>query len=404
MTKKRTDLEMELEAMGSQPPQSAPPKTKSSRVTGLSQPRGVPSAWLDRLLTATTDAPVHEGPVAAIQHVLRSAEVLLPGHDLGVVLVREGERVALTASGLGDEVPGDRLFPGRLDEQIISASQGATLHIAADALGDVELGLALRVADVVRMMFRVADAAKKARALETRVQSLRADLTRTERLASVGQIAAQAAHELNNPLSAVVAYGSELKRRAERRGEADESALVARIVEAAERSRTIARDLVAFARPPRGLEAGVSIVDVVERAIAFSSHALGADVEVERAYGEDLPTLYATSSELTQALVNLLSNAAHALPAQDGKVTVTVERREDEVEIAVSDNGHGISPENLPRVFDPFFTTKAEGEGSGLGLPIVVEIAERHGGTVTVESDGASFTTFTIRLPIQASR
>lgn len=404
MTKRRADLDLEPDAAASQPPQSAPPKTKTSRVTGLSQPRALPSAWLDRLLTATTDAPLHDGPVAAIQHVLCAAGALLPGHDLGVVLVRDGVRVALTSEGLGDEVLGDRMFAGRLDEQVISASQGATLHVAADALGELELGLALRVADVVRMLFRVSDGAKRERALESRVRSLRADLTRTERLASVGQIAAQAAHELNNPLSAVVAYGGELHRRAERRGDADESALVARIVEAAERSRTVARDLVAFARPPRGLEAGVSLVDVVERAVTFSAHALGSDVDVERAYGDELPTLYAASSELTQALVNLLSNAAHALPAQDGRVLISVERRGDDVEITVRDNGHGIPQDLLARVFDPFFTTKPEGEGSGLGLAIVAEIVERHGGAVHAESDGATFTTFTLRLPTRASR
>lgn len=401
MTKKRKG-QPEPEPMASQPPQSAPPQTKDSRVSGLAQPRGVPGAWLDRLLAATTDAPIHEGPIAAVQHVLKSAEVLLPGHDLAVVMVRDGERIAVFASGIGESDPGERVFPQRGNEQVISASQGAELHVAADALGELELGLALRLADVVRLMFRVTDAAKKTRALETRVQALRADLTRTERLASVGQIAAQAAHELNNPLSAVLAYGSELKRRATSRGDEDEVKLVGRIMEAADRSRSIARDLVAFARPPRGFEAGVSLVQVVERAVTFSSHVLGSQVTVERSYADDLPTLYATSAELTQALVNLLSNAAHALPRDDGKVSLVVQMAGDFVEILVTDNGHGIAPENLAKIFDPFFTTKAEGEGSGLGLPIVVEIAERHGGSVHVESDGATFTTFTLRLPVQA--
>ncbi len=403
MSDERTRLEAEFDAATSQPPQSAGPKTKTSRVTGLTQPRGVPGEWLDRLLCATADAPLLDGPVAAIQHVLSAAEALMPGHDLGVVFVRDGARVALLASRVGDEVPADRLFPTRQDEQVISASQGATLHVAADALGELELGFALRVADVVRMIFRTSDATRRERALESRVQALRAQLTRTERLASVGQIAAQAAHELNNPLSAVVAYGGELRRRADQRGDGAEAALVARIVEAAERSRTIARDLVAFARPPRGLEAGVSIIDVVERAVAFSAHALGADVEVERSYGRDLPTLYASSSELTQALVNLLSNAAHALPADGGRVSIAVESRGESIELVVRDNGHGIPHALLTRVFEPFFSTKPEGEGSGLGLAIVTEVVEQHGGTVTADSDGATFTVFTIQLPLQRS-
>ncbi|MCC6644327.1 MAG: GHKL domain-containing protein [Polyangiaceae bacterium] len=402
MSTTRKDLDLEpVSGPLTSPPLSTPTAPKTSRVTDLAGGRALPAAWLEELLTALVDAPAHDGLPACVQHVLAAVEPLLPGHELGVATFHDGERVTITPSAVQASVSAERLFPGRADEQILPASQGATLHLAADVIGEVELAFALRIADAVRGLFRAADTARRAASLDARLHALRAELGRAERLASVGRLAAQAAHELNSPLSAVVAYGGELGRRAAARGDAGEAALGGRIVEAAERSLLIARELVVFARPSRGREEGVSLVTVVERAITFSAHVLGG-VEIERHFPPDLPTLRATSSELAQAIVNLLSNAAHALPKVGGKLSLSVEPRDADLALTVSDNGHGISALDLPRVFEPFFTTKPEGEGSGLGLPIVREIVEGHGGSVSVESDGATFTTFTLLFPLDA--
>jgi two-component system NtrC family sensor kinase len=141
-----------------------------------------------------------------------------------------------------------------------------------------------------------------------------------------------------------------------------------------------------------------NINDCFEQAINIAWNELKYKITLERDFGE-LPTVNCYPQQLGQLFLNFLMNAAHAIELH-GKVKVVTRAGDGHVSIAVSDNGCGISAENMGRIFEPFFTTKEVGTGTGLGLAICYEIVQRHGGTIDVESEVGSGTTFTVLLPI----
>jgi two-component system, NtrC family, sensor kinase len=150
---------------------------------------------------------------------------------------------------------------------------------------------------------------------------------------------------------------------------------------------------------PRELSVSRSLDDTLD----LLRHHL-RDVQVEKSIDPDL-RITGFPGQIDQVFMNLITNAAQAMKAADGKagtIRVAANRRDDRVEITVSDDGPGIPPEVLPRIFDPFFTTKDVGQGSGLGLSIVHGIVDRHGGRIQVESRLGEGTTFRISLPARA--
>jgi signal transduction histidine kinase len=123
-------------------------------------------------------------------------------------------------------------------------------------------------------------------------------------------------------------------------------------------------------------------------------------VNVERQFGE-IATITCAPSQINQVFLNLITNAAQALPANGGKITLTTRDEAGGVAVEVADNGKGIAPEVLPKIFDPFFTTKEVGKGTGLGLSISFKIVEQHGGRITVSSEVGKGTKFTLWLPLK---
>jgi signal transduction histidine kinase len=234
----------------------------------------------------------------------------------------------------------------------------------------------------------------------TEVRNLQKQVIHTEKLATLGQVVAGVAHELNNPLTSITVYANYLFKKLS--GVIDEAdfAKIGRIREAAERIQSFSRDLVTYARPSGEEPTLVRVEDLVERSLSFCEHLIGqraADVSLDVA--ADLPAVYGIRGQLEQVCVNLLTNACHALPADGGRITVAARPHgDDRIELVFSDTGCGIAKENLARVFEPFFSTKDQGEGTGLGLSIVRNILDNHDAEISVESEVGRGTTFTVVL------
>ncbi|MGA8890433.1 MAG: ATP-binding protein [Anaeromyxobacteraceae bacterium] len=225
-----------------------------------------------------------------------------------------------------------------------------------------------------------------------------------QRLAAFGRLAAGIVHELNNPLVAVVTYSDHLlERRRGRDLDPGDAEKLRRIRDAGERIQRLARDLITYARPsadrPEPLDLGV-LLDQVARMCDPALRDAHARVRLELA---PAPTIQGGRAGLLQVFVNLVTNAAQALPPDGGTVTLSLGQDGDELVARVADDGKGMPPDVAARVFEPFFSTKEGGRGVGLGLSIVHGIVTRHGGSITVESEPGKGTTFTVRLPLRGA-
>jgi two-component system, NtrC family, sensor kinase len=236
-----------------------------------------------------------------------------------------------------------------------------------------------------------------------RVRSLERQVIQAEKLATLGQLAAGVVHELNNPLTSISVYGDYLVKLLERVGGKGDADKANKIVEGAARIQKLTRDLMNYARPSGEYElAGVN--DIVRQALVFCEHLVRkSEAEVTLQLADELPKVHAIRAQLHQVLINLITNALHALPAPGGSVTISTGLVDagHAVQIRVADTGVGISALDRDHVFEPFFTTKKDGKGTGLGLSIVKNIVEGHGGLVGFESQVGQGTTFFITLPLQ---
>ena len=236
-----------------------------------------------------------------------------------------------------------------------------------------------------------------------RVRSLERQVIQAEKLATLGQLAAGVVHELNNPLTSISVYGEYILRLLEKKGASQPDLEKAKkIVEGATRIQKLTRDLTNYARPSGEFEA-VELNEVVREAIDFCEHVLRrADALLELRLVGGLPRVPAIRAQLHQVLINLVTNACHALPAPGERVVLSTSLADDgkHVMLSVSDTGVGIDALDQARVFEPFFTTKKEGRGTGLGLSIVKNIVERHGGHISFESQVGQGTSFFITLPV----
>ncbi len=235
----------------------------------------------------------------------------------------------------------------------------------------------------------------------TVLKELEKRIIHAEKLASIGQLAASVAHEINNPMTAVATYADVLLQRARMTPGANpaDAEKLQKILDASHRILRFTRDLVSYARPAKDKPERVQLTAVMDQALGYCEHVVSQSrVRVHRDYVE-LPPLSAVRANLVQVFVNLITNACQAMQP-GGAVHLTTVRDGQEAVVCVRDTGSGIDPRHLSRIFDPFFTTKPEGKGTGLGLSIVQGIVEAHGGRMGVESTLGVGTTFTIRLPL----
>jgi two-component system NtrC family sensor kinase len=225
-----------------------------------------------------------------------------------------------------------------------------------------------------------------------------------EKLAALGSLLASVAHELNNPLSVVVARAVLL----EERGDADTRTAALKIRTAAERCARIVRTFLAMARQQRPERGPVLVNDVVSAALDITGYALStSSIGVDLDLADDIPPILADADQLHQVLMNLVINAQQSLQDQPPPRRLRVQSRFDAtadlVHILVADNGPGIPAHLRARVFEPYFTTKPMGVGTGVGLAVSLGIVEAHGGTLTVDCPDEGGAAFTLTLPVMSA-
>ncbi len=287
---------------------------------------------------------------------------------------------------------------GRFDQEV---------EVAPGDQGEIAL-----LAESFNMMLKSlrtmkADLEEWGRTLEQKVRertdelvAMQARVSQSERLASLGMLAAGVAHEINNPLGGILALTSltleDMKPDDPNRENLEE------VVHQTQRCRDIVKGLLEFSRQSRMGADLVDINKVLDDTLALiTRQAAFFNVSIVKAYDPELPAVMANKSELQQVFMNILVNAAQAIE-NHGTITIKTRTSADReaVEIQISDTGHGIPPEHIGRIFDPFFSTKPSGQGTGLGLSIAYGIITSHRGTINVDSEVGKGTTFTIRLPI----
>lgn len=265
------------------------------------------------------------------------------------------------------------------------------------------------------------------------LKASQAKLLQQEKLASIGQLAAGVAHEINNPVGFVTSNLGSMVKYLARLGEfierqqrllagtdpagreaseglrremrvdyilEDAAALLKESLEGVERVKVIVQNLKNFSRVDQANCTMVDLNKCLEDTLNIVGNELKYKAVVHRDYGE-LPPTWCYPQQLTQVFLNLLLNAAQAITGC-GEIRVATREKKGSIFIIISDSGSGIPPEYLGRIFDPFFTTKEVGQGTGLGLSIVHDIVGQHGGEITVASEPGQGTTFRIRLPIRA--
>jgi PAS domain S-box-containing protein len=234
----------------------------------------------------------------------------------------------------------------------------------------------------------------------TELKQLEQQVIQSEKLAAMGQMIAGVAHELNNPLTAILGVTDLLRERLPDETAKRQAELAH---QQARRAAEIVQNLLAFARPPALKKSRVSLNDLVRRTMQLHEYALRVNnITVQFIPQPDLPAVTADPNQLVQVFLNLIINAEQAIrESRDrGTLTVKVGRGKDQALVILQDDGPGIRPDILPKIFDPFFTTKRPGRGTGLGLSICLAIIKEHGGTIDVQSTEGSGTTFTVSLPL----
>ena len=244
----------------------------------------------------------------------------------------------------------------------------------------------------------------------TALRVLQNQVIHAEKLATVGQIAAGVAHEINNPLTSIQACVEAVLHKASmatqgrvpNQIEPVDVERLKRIQDGAERIRRFTHDLVGYARPSRVEIERLDLNEVVEHALSFCEHIfVEAKATLDRDLAANLPPVRAVRDQVMQVVTNLVTNAAQALGAKGGTIRVrTFHDGEATVGLAVTDTGAGIREEHRASIFDPFFTTKPAGSGTGLGLSVVRNIVYAHGGQITFQSKLGSGTTFVVTLPV----
>ena len=222
-----------------------------------------------------------------------------------------------------------------------------------------------------------------------------------DRLASIGQLVAGVAHEINNPLTGVIGF-SELLLQRNLPGDIKDDLKI--INDEAKRTALIVKNLLTFSRKQPEGKTQVSINEQIRRVLDLRQHEQSVNnIQVAVHFASDLPPIMGNGSQLQQVFFNIVTNAEQAMlgARNRGKLTITTERVGDVVRVSLADDGPGISPENMRRLFTPFFTTKEVGKGTGLGLSICHGIITEHNGKIHAESEQGRGATFTIYLPIE---
>jgi len=236
-------------------------------------------------------------------------------------------------------------------------------------------------------------------------RDLQNQLIHTQKMASLGTMAAGMAHDINNPLASILAYAELLVNKTEKIGFTELTEHLLKVEEDVDRIGDLIKKMLWYSKPSSSQSSQTNINELLNKSLEFASFQTPLiDIEVIKDLDPNLPEIFSNSKELVQAFVNLITNAVKAMPDQ-GTLKLKTSLRSttsgaNEILISISDSGIGIPDENLDKIFQYCFTTG--GKGNGLGLYVVKAIVEENGGTIQVQSKVNEGTTFTITLPVKA--
>ena len=324
------------------------------------------------------------------------------------------------------------------DDKLAAFSAGGVDYVSKPFQADEVLARVRTHVDLYRIRRALLDREENLRqrlaeleAAHSRLKEMSSQLLQSEKMASIGQLAAGVAHEINNPISFVSsnlgtlkkytdnlfqlleAYGPlEAAATPELRQQIEEAKrkldleflredvvdLIAESMEGAGRVQRIVQVLLTFSHPGKFEWQEADVHAGLESTLGVAWSEIKHKAEVVRDYGE-LPPVECQPSQLNQVFLSLLLNAAEAI-RERGQITLRTRHENDWISIAVSDTGIGIAPEDRKRVFEPFFTTKPVGKSTGLGLSLAYGIVTMHGGRIDLESELGKGSTFTVRLPV----
>jgi len=315
---------------------------------------------------------------AAVQ-MLRLPDDLLVGRKL--------EGLQSTASWL---VP---LLTARCDGPKVSLNTSAGLHLEAGTYC-----ITNKAGNIKARIFTLLDITDKVKA-EAERQLMINRLEVSTRLATLGEMAAGIAHEINNPLTTVIGF-SELLVEEDLPAEAASHARY--IADGASRVKDIVKRMLIFARQDKPSKSSLDIHEIIDNTLEMRQYVLNtSNIEVVRNFARDLPPVMADPGQMQQVFLNLIVNAEHALKniPPPARLTIITSQTDASVRITFQDNGPGMPPEVLNRLFHPFFTTKSPGEGTGLGLSLSRSIVLEHGGDILARSEVGKGSWFTVKLP-----
>jgi PAS domain S-box-containing protein len=262
------------------------------------------------------------------------------------------------------------------------------------------------VTDVEKLIILIVRDLSEQKRLAAEKDLMQMQLFQSSKLASIGELSAGVAHEINNPLNGIINFAQLLKDNSMTPVETKQRMLDG-IIEEGQRISKIVRDLLTFARLDSHELARVNVAETIATSVSLFGHQFDKEgITLEVDVPENLPSAFAEGSRLRQVVVNLISNAHHALQSKDSepkKVHISVGTVDKEgrpyLRLEFLDNGIGIKPEDLNKIFDPFFTTRRDKGGTGLGLSLSFGIIREFGGTIMVESEEGQYTRFIVDLP-----
>jgi PAS domain S-box-containing protein len=362
-------------------------------------------SWFDPVVSATRlrAEARDEAHGALVQALGFQSEIVVPLLTRGRVL---GTITCVLGEGVRRYSAADLALAEELARGAALAFDNARLYqearTAQEALEQAHAVLEQRVAERTAALER--EMAERQQA-EAQLRQQQAMLFQHEKLAAMGTMLASVAHELNNPLAVIMMEADLLHEERQDDAEADP---VQAIMQAAERCMRIVRNFLTLARQHPPERQHVALNTVLQGAMELLVYGLQVDtITVDWQLAPDLPRLWADPHQLHQVIVNLVTNAHHALREVPQPRRLTLTTRSDpggtRVILEVADTGPGISPDLQARLFEPFFTTKPPGVGTGLGLPLCRGIIEEHGGSISVDSQPGQGTVFRVVLPVPAA-
>jgi len=256
----------------------------------------------------------------------------------------------------------------------------------------------------------IRDISERVQAEEER-NKLEAQLRRAQKMEAISTLAGGIAHDFNNILSAIVGYSQLAQMKLDRENEA--YADLDQVSRSADRAKKLIQQILAVGRRQEQATQPMQLKYVVKEAIKFLHASLPSTIEIREEYDQDIGLIDADPTQMHQVLMNLCTNAGHAMEEDGGTLTVNLENAEIRagnaelnlkpgtyLKLTVNDTGHGMTSEVMEKIFDPYFTTKEPGQGTGIGLSVVHGIITQYGGAITAESQPGKGTTFHVYLPI----